>query len=126
VAALQHLPAHQRAVFILREVLGFRAAETAEILDTSVAAVNSSLQRARAGLSGRIPKVSQAVEQQSVGDVALAELAARYARYVFPERWRHLTTRANGQLAVCLIPRRRASCPALSMCWSYEMAELAR
>jgi RNA polymerase sigma-70 factor (ECF subfamily) len=141
VAALQHLPAHQRAVFLLREVLGFRAAETAEILDTSVAAVNSSLQRARAGLSGRIPKVTQAVELQSVGDVALAELAARYARaieeadidgllslltddiswsmppitswyrgreevaeflvgYVFPERWRHLTTRANGQLAV--------------------------
>jgi RNA polymerase sigma-70 factor, ECF subfamily len=103
--------------------------------------VNSSLQRARAGLSGRMPGISQAVELHSVGDLAIAELAARYASaieaadidallslltddvswsmppitswyrgrgevaeflvgYVFRERWRHLTTRANGQLAI--------------------------
>ena len=56
IAVIQLLPARQRAVLVLRDVLAWSAAETAEILDLSVASANSALQRARATLSERLPQ----------------------------------------------------------------------
>jgi RNA polymerase sigma-70 factor (ECF subfamily) len=103
VAALQHLPGTQRAVLILREVLEFSAAEVAGILDTTPAAVNSALQRARKAVEERVPPATQQAELDALGpdgqrqlldalvaaweraDVAaLLELLAEDARFTMP------------------------------------------
>jgi RNA polymerase sigma-70 factor, ECF subfamily len=153
IAALQHLPATQRAVLVLREVLGFSAAEVAESLETTVASVNSALQRARKTVDERLPEQSQQATLRTLGDDELRGVVEGYmdamqrgdvdavvgmlaedAAWSMPPlpawfaghealrgflifgplsgdwHWRHVPTRANGQLAVG------------SYCW-YEEAQ---
>ncbi|MER7010219.1 sigma-70 family RNA polymerase sigma factor [Saccharopolyspora sp. NPDC000359] len=76
VAALQHLPPRQRAVLILRDVMGWRAAEVADVLDTTATAVNSSLRRARAHLERIAPR------QDHTSDPPVSTQRAVMERYV--------------------------------------------
>jgi RNA polymerase sigma-70 factor (ECF subfamily) len=126
-AALQHLPATQRAVLILREVLGFSAREVADSLETTPASVNSALQRARKAVDERLPDQSQQATLRSLGDErvrAVVAMLAQDAAWSMPPlaswyrgqdaiaaflargplsgewRWRRLPARASGQAAI--------------------------
>jgi RNA polymerase sigma-70 factor, ECF subfamily len=78
IAALQHLPPRQRAVLILRDVLGFSGAEVAGVLETTPASVASALQRARRAADERLPEVSQLATLRALGDAALRDIVRDY------------------------------------------------
>jgi RNA polymerase sigma-70 factor (ECF subfamily) len=78
IAALQHLPARQRAVLILRDVLGFSAREAAETLDTTPVSIDSALQRAHKTVEQRLPEQTQQAALRSLDDERLREIVDGY------------------------------------------------
>ena len=79
VAALQHLPGNQRAALLLFEVLAFTAAEIAAMMDTTLASVNSALQRARRVVSEKVPAATQQQTLRTVDDHRVRRIVTGYA-----------------------------------------------
>jgi RNA polymerase sigma-70 factor, ECF subfamily len=79
IAALRHLPARQRSVLILRDVLGFSAKEAADALATTVASVNGALLRARRSADERLPDESRDPARRTIRDRRLRKTAERFA-----------------------------------------------
>jgi RNA polymerase sigma-70 factor, ECF subfamily len=80
IAALQHLPPRQRAVLIMRDVLGLSARETADALDTKPTSVDSVLQRAHKAVDARLPDQSQQAALSSLGDTELRKIVDGYVK----------------------------------------------
>ena len=113
IAALQHLPARQRAVLILRDVLGFSGAEVAAALDTTPASVYSALQRAHRTVDERLPERSQQATLRALGDERLRAIVDALRRRLGARRrrrasWRMLTDDAT----IAMPPSRRGSAAA--------------
>jgi RNA polymerase sigma-70 factor (ECF subfamily) len=83
-AAFQHLPARQRAVLILRDVLGFSARETAEALEMTPVAIDSALQRAHKTVEERVPAETQQATLRALGGSELRQIVNRFA-----DAWEH-------------------------------------
>jgi RNA polymerase sigma-70 factor, ECF subfamily len=79
IAALRHIPARQRSVLILRDVLGFSAKEAADALGTTVASVNAALLRARRTVEERLPVEGRDPALRSIGDRRLRKTAELFA-----------------------------------------------
>jgi len=148
VAALQHLPGNQRAALLLVEVLGFAPVEVATMMATSIASVNSALQRARRLVAERVPAQTQQRALRTMGDARLQEIVAGYANALergdadalvalLTEdvtdfairvpitgcgRWRHVPTVANGQPAVA--GYRSTDASGTYRCWSINVLDV--
>jgi hypothetical protein len=117
VAALQHLPGDQRAAHLLFEVLGFSAAEIAEMIKTSTASVNSALQRARRIVAERVPPRSQQQTSRELDDERPGAVVAGYSAAL---------ERGDADTLVALLTEDVTwSMPPLPHCWRWSVG-LAR